>query len=360
LVYRIKDRTKSLCIILCILLIYTHSNKVVSSPDYELTIKIVDQSSFNRPIAKANVSLINRGFFETNQDGYIRTNLPAGIYDIIVRWKSIYNQKPVIIAVSSVILDKSINVTIPASVYDVKLQLITPLGERPIANAIVNLSSVPLNITNAEGQVYAEQVPNIYAETNPSYPVTAILFGVDISPDPVIITSSKTYVLRAKKITNLTVQVVGTQGQGINAVRVEIKNNAGMSLFNGTSNEQGIVRVEIPWGHYNITINYRNYIYNSSVEVSSNIGYIRITTDIFIIILDQAMTFMTFMIMIIIIVVSFVIILVVGYFLVKRRKKRKSEVKICPLCGEKLELDARFCIKCGTHQLTMLEKGEER
>jgi hypothetical protein len=61
------------------------------------------------------------------------SQVPEGIKDIIVTWKSPYNPEVVVVARTNITLDRAIDLIIPSTVYDADLKIVSPTG-RPIAN----------------------------------------------------------------------------------------------------------------------------------------------------------------------------------------------------------------------------------
>ncbi|MGQ9514771.1 MAG: MSCRAMM family protein [Thermoproteota archaeon] len=289
---------------------------------WDLKLTLVDQALTPRPIAGATLAISGLGELTTGPDGSAKVNLvPAGKFDMVATWRSAFNPEPVTISRTSITLDRTIDETVPATVYDAELQLITPTG-KPISGADVSLADVPLGLTGADGKVLATQVPSRYTEETAAYPVTAIWYGVDISPGSVVITSTKTYILTASSVATLTVQVVGAQGQGLNAAQVEIT-KGDQTVFSGVTNEQGVVSIEVPYGTYNVRADYKGFTSTASAEVSSPTGTVQtLATNVFIEVLGQAMTFATFILwIIVIIIVVLVLAIVVHEYHVWRRKR---------------------------------------
>jgi hypothetical protein len=199
------------------------------------------------------------------------------------------------------------------------LHIVTPSG-RPIAGAEVDLARVDLGQTDANGDVVAAQLPGTYTSTSAPYPVTVIWLGVDISPAPVTIAASDTYVLTASNVGSLAVQVVGAQGQGLGSAQVEISNSAGTTVFNGVADGQGLVSIEVPYGTYSVSVNYKGFANSASLSVNSPSGTVQtITTGVFIEIFGQAMSFATLVILFII------LILMIGItiFVIVRMRREK-------------------------------------
>lgn len=138
-----------------------------------------------------------RGIAITGSDGLANFSLPAEVYTVTAGWFTRYNREPIII-INTTLTINSTNapVTLLASIYDITLQLVTPSG-KPISGATMSLAGVLLGMTDADGKVVAPQVPGMYNTTSAAYPVTAIWYGIDVSPAPITITASKTYVLTA-------------------------------------------------------------------------------------------------------------------------------------------------------------------
>jgi hypothetical protein len=288
---------------------------------YDLSVKLTDQ--VGRPIFGATVSVEGVGTQTSSSDGSVSfVGVPAGTYTMTAMWQGRFNPVPVIVASSSIALDKTMDTKVPATIYDAELQLVSPSG-KPLANVEVALAGVSLGITGADGKVTATQVASWYMPGVQPYPVTATWMGVDVSPDPVTITASQMYTLTAKNIATLTVQVVGAQGQALNAPLVEIANSAGIAVFSGVANEKGITSVEVPYGTYDISANYKGFTNTASASVSSPTGTVStLSTNVFIEVLGQAMTFATFVLwIIVIIIVVLVLAVVVHEYHVWRRKR---------------------------------------
>lgn len=114
---------------------------------------------------------------------------------------------------------------------------------------------------------------------------------------------------------SLTVKVEGTQGQGLSAARVEIKDSNGTTVFNGFTNEQGIINIVVPFGTYSITVDYKGFKNAVLALVNTIEGTVIIVeTDVYIEIFGQAMSFITFLIFIIVITV-FIVVLTKKYLL---------------------------------------------
>jgi len=287
-------------------------------------LSIIDQSPYGRPMAGVNVTISGiKETLTTGSDGSVELHLvPAGSLEILVTWKSVYNPEPVTIARSTVVLDRTLDITIVSMVYDVELQLVSPSG-RPIANAEVRLANVPLGITGADGKVLATQVPSLYTNDHRPYPVAATWLGEDLSPGDVNINAEGTYVLTAKNVATLTVQVTGAQGQGLRAAQVEIKTTSGITVFYGLSNEQGFVNVEVPYGTYRIRADYKGFTNAVSATVSSPAGTVQIVqTGVFLEALGMAMSFATFVLWIIVAsIVTLAMAIAIHEYHIYRRKR---------------------------------------
>ncbi|MGQ9514935.1 MAG: hypothetical protein ACUVTL_07815 [Thermoproteota archaeon] len=291
--------------------------------EYDPRLMVLDQS-LSRLIAGA--SLVISGIsmnLTTGIDGSVMLNLvPAGSMEIVVAWKSVYNPEPVTIARSAITIDRMLDIFIISTVYDIELQLITPKGN-PIMNAEVWLADVLLGKTDANGKVYATQVPSLYTPTHRSYPVKAKWLGVDMGIGEINVTHTGTYVFTAKNVATLTVQVIGAHRQGLSAANIEIKTSDGKIVYSGISNEQGIVGVEVPYGTYSISVNYKGFTNTALATVSTPEGTVQIvSTDVFAEIFGMAMTFATFILWLIsaLIVVLILVIAIHEYHIYRRKK----------------------------------------
>lgn len=299
--------------------------RVASSPTYyDQRFAIIDQSPSGRPIAGVNLVISGiKETLKTGADGSVELNLvPAGILEIVATWKSIYNPEPVTIATSSVVLDRTLDITIVSKVYDVELKLVSSSG-KPIVNAEVRLAGVPLGMTGTDGKVIAMQVPGYYKYEHRPYPVATTWLGEDVSPGDVDITATGTYVLTAKNVSTLTVHVTGAQGQGLKAAQVEIKTASGITVFSGLSNEQGFVSVEVPYGTYGIRADYKGFTNAATTTVNSPEGTVHtVQTSVFVEALGMAMSFATFVLwMIVAIIVTLALAIAIHEYHIYRRKR---------------------------------------
>jgi hypothetical protein len=265
-------------------------------------------------------------YINTGSDGLANFSLPAGVYTVTAIWFSRYNRGPAMIIDTTLTINSTNTpVTLLASIYDVTLQLVTPSG-KPISGANMSLAGVLLGMTDADGKVVALQVPSNDSHRTAAYPVTAIWYGIDVSPAPITITASKTYVLRASNVANLSVQVVGARGQGLYAAKVDIKNSAGITVFRLVTNEQGVASVEVPYDTYTISVNYKGLMNTTTLTVSTATpSPVTVATNVFIE-LGQAMTFATFLLYIIVIIIVIAVCAVVICEL-RRRQRLKQPVK---------------------------------
>lgn len=288
------------------------------------TLAILDQSSSGRPIAGAILTISGiPGTLTTGADGAVELRLvPAGSMDIIVKWKSAYNQEPVTIASCRIVLDRTLDVSIISTVYDAELQLVSPSGKQ-IVNAEVWLAGVSLGVTGADGKALATQVPGWYTPTHRPYPVMATWLGEDVSPGEVDITSTRTYVLTAKNVATLTVHVVGAQGQGLNAAQVEIQTSKGTTVFSGVSDEQGFVSIEVPYGTYDIKVDYRGFTNTAPATVGTPSGTMQVvSTNVFIEAMGMAMSFASFVLWVVVmIIVILVVAIAIHEYHIYRRKR---------------------------------------
>jgi hypothetical protein len=119
------------------------------------------------------------------------------------------------------------------------------------------------------------------------------------------------------------VHVIGAQGQGLSAAQVEIKISDGKRVFSGVSNEQGIVEIEVPYGTYSISVNYKGFTNTALATVNTPTGTIKIiSTDVFIELFGMAMSFTTFILWIIVaILIVFILTITIYEYHIYRRKK---------------------------------------
>jgi hypothetical protein len=265
---------------------------------FNLNVKLIDQA--NRPIPGAEVSI--HGYSaSTSKSGLAGFSLPIGVYSVTASWSSPYNPQPVTILETQITVDSTTaakTMVLLASVYNITLQLVSPSG-MPVSGAQISLAGTSIGTTDADGEVVALQVPSTYTDTMIGYPVSATWFGVDVSPGPVSITTSRTYVLTASNVATLTVKVVGTRDQGLGGSQVNIENSAGTTVFNGIADQQGIVSIEVPYGTYGVGANYKGFTSTATPTVNTPAGVsLSITTDVFIEIFGQPMIFAVFVLLI--------------------------------------------------------------
>ncbi|MBO3803332.1 MAG: carboxypeptidase regulatory-like domain-containing protein [Candidatus Brockarchaeota archaeon] len=295
-----------------------------STPAFEQKITLLDNSSPGKPIAGATLEIHGVPWtLTTGTDGSVKLGLvPAGRIEVTVTWKSAYNPEPVTIARSTITIDRDLDAKVVADVYDVELKILSRTGN-PVANAEVWLAGVPLGATGADGVVRATQVPGWHEPNRKPYPVTAYWFGADVSPGEVNVTSTGTYVLTAKNVATLTVRVVGAQGQGLGAAQVEIKTSSGIAVFSGVSNEQGVVSVEVPYGNYDVRVEYKGFENAASATVDAPTGTVlTVATSVFAEAFGIAMSFGTFALwMVAASMVVLMIAVAIHEYHVYRRKK---------------------------------------
>jgi len=124
----------------------------------------------------------------------------------------------------------------------------------------------------------------------------------------------------AQNVAPLIVKVVGAQGQNLSGARVVIEDSTGTTVFNGFTDEQGSVRVDVAYGTYSILVDYQGFINTATASVSSQAGTVStIATNVFIEIFGQAMTFATFVLWIIVLAL---IISIPTVIIVRIRKKK--------------------------------------
>jgi len=123
----------------------------------------------------------------------------------------------------------------------------------------------------------------------------------------------------AQNTAPLTVQVVGAQGQGLGAALVEIMNSAGTTVFSGFTNDQGIIRAEVPYDSYSISVDYKGFTNTASATVYAPTGTVQIVAvNVYVELFGYAMTFATFTLWIVILIV---LVLIIIYVLFRRRSK---------------------------------------
>lgn len=140
----------------------------------------------------------------------------------------------------------------------------------------------------------------------------------DNNGTPVIEDSKNITIIVSPPIARLTVYVIGAQDQSLSGAQVEIKDAQGNTIFSGVSNEQGMVSVNVPYGTYTVTVDYKGFTNTASASVNSPEGKVKtIAIDVFIEIFGQAMTFTTFVLLMIVIV----IVVLLPAFAIKRFKR---------------------------------------
>jgi len=152
------------------------------------------------------------------------------------------------------ILRTSVNVkdnameVLHASVHEPKLRLVDASGN-PIIGATIQMGAKEngriqdIGTTDSLGTVQAHQVPS------GTYIVKAYWYGEDISPDPLIVTATREYLLVARNVGTLVIQVSGLMGQGLQGSNIEVW-RGGKKIFVGATNNQGFISVLLPYGEY--------------------------------------------------------------------------------------------------------------
>jgi subtilisin family serine protease len=122
----------------------------------------------------------------------------------------------------------------------------------------------------------------------------------------------------------LTVQVVGEQGQGLNAAQVNIQNSVGTMIFSGVANEQGVASVEVLYGTYSVSVNYKGFTNTASLSVDSPITVQTIAVNVYVELCGYAMTFTTFVLWMVIIIVA---VLIIVFLFFRKFIKPKTSAK---------------------------------
>ncbi|MGC9086872.1 MAG: carboxypeptidase-like regulatory domain-containing protein, partial [Thermoproteota archaeon] len=187
---------------------------------HDLTIKVVDQSSYKRLISGATVVLttpsgVTETAITTDAGEATFTGLPTGIYTIEVSANSRFGT---VTTKQEVELTETTTVIIQVPLYDVVLKLVSPRGT-PLVAADIKIGNFEAN-ADSTGSVIISQIPA------GSYPLTITWLGADVSPAMplnVVLSSAaltQTYTVTASKIATVTVQVLGAQNQGLSGATV--------------------------------------------------------------------------------------------------------------------------------------------
>jgi len=274
-------------------------------------VRFIVTDSYGNPLEGAIVTL------ETLENTYVlppsnKTGItqsinpiPKGKYWVTVKWRSPYADDFSLVFGDYIELDEPYIFELRVRIFSIVIKLFTR-GNTPLSDIPVYINGRSVGFTSIDGSL---RIPNIITGL---YEVRATWLGIEIGSGSVVIESEGDYVITARNVATLTVQVVGAQGQGLNAAQVEVKNITGATMFSGVSNEQGVARIEVPYGTYNVSVDYKSFKNSALATVSTLTGTVQtLATNVFIEIFGQAMTFATFVLWIIVIVIVVLVLAIV-------------------------------------------------
>ncbi|MGQ9514790.1 MAG: carboxypeptidase-like regulatory domain-containing protein [Thermoproteota archaeon] len=232
--------------------------RIVQTRVWSLKLRLVDD--LETPLFGVRVKILQHGqeydfdplcngVSSTTEDGSAWLNfVPGGMYEIEAEWVSPFCTKPVKILRTSIIVKGNVAETLHTSVHEPILRLVDASGN-PIVGAKVQIEAIEngrvqdVGTTDILGKVQAQQVHS------GAYVIKAYWHGEDISPDPLFVTDSREYVMMAKNVGMLVIQVSGAMGQGLQGASIEVW-RGGERIFSGVTNSQGVASSILPYGEY--------------------------------------------------------------------------------------------------------------
>ena len=265
--------------------------RIVQTKVWRLKVRLLGDS--NIPLVGARVRMVHLGKaydFDPIKDGISSTTedgsawldlVPGGMHDIEVEWMSPFCKKPTVVLRTSVNVRGDTLETLHALVHDIKIKLVDASGN-PIAGSRVQMEAAEngrmqnIGTTDDLGQVQVNQVPS------GTYIVKAYWHGEDISPDALVVTASREYVLAAKNVGNLVIQALGAMGQGLPSSNVEIW-KGGERVLSGITNSQGFSSFLLPYGEYVVKVTHGGLEATSLVELESSSEVLQLNLGEFIV-----------------------------------------------------------------------------
>ncbi|MCS7129611.1 MAG: hypothetical protein NZ919_03125 [Candidatus Caldarchaeum sp.] len=256
----------------------------------DVSVKVVGRHGRNLEGAVVSVSpyLLREGELRTSPDGttsFLR--LPDGIvYQFKASWTSSYGR-----AAESTVIDTAASLqkrgSIVLPVDDVEIAVLDAEG-RPVAGAEVLLDGFSIGLTDAFGKVVAASVP-----LGQEYKLTVLKDGSTIANERARLSHSKTSHTATAGIYDLTVFVMGEDGQPIHGASVELLKNGAVVAVSSTDASGKAVFTKIVGGEYSVKASYGNIA--AAQTLSPGIKYATLKLDVFAVFMGVALNFqMTF------------------------------------------------------------------
>ena len=265
------------------------------------------------------------------KDGVLSVpKLPEGTYTLSAAWVSPYSDRSVSIgSVTSTLSSLNQMAVLRTAVFPVSLEAVDPKG-RTVGGLEVRFGR-GAGVTNPFGEVVFNLVPAGL------HPVTFFSNGSQIGQATIDVGPSSTRFTIQVNLYDLTVRVIGAQGQGLPLATVFVRKE-GKLVQTLNADENGIATaIQLVAGDYEVLADYRGFRGSAQVSSSDLVSQkmINIQLAAYAEVLGVTLTFWTFIALIAMVVVLIIAIavLIVEYSNWRRRTITGRELK--PIKGQK-------------------------
>lgn len=294
----------------------------------DLTLTIYDAAGQTR-LENIQVSIDHPNgsrFVETVKDGVLSVpRLPEGTYTLNAAWVSPYTDRSVSIgSVTSSLNSLNQMAELRTAVFRVTTRAVDPKG-RAVGSLEVNLGK-GTDVTSPSGEAGFDLVP-----AGP-YPVTFFSNGSQIGEATVEVGPSTTSFTIQVDLYDLTVRVIGAQGQGLPLATVFVRKDGKLvQLLNADANGIATAIQLIP-ADYEVVADYRGFTGSAQVSSSDLVSQRTITVQLepYAEVLGITVTFWVFVALIamVVVLVLLVAVLIVEYSHWRRRTITRRELKL--------------------------------
>jgi len=293
----------------------------------DLTLTIYDAAGQTR-LENIQVSIDHPNgsrFVETVKDGVLSVpRLPEGTYTLNAAWVSPYSDRSVSIgSVTSSLNSLNQMAELRTAVFRVTTRAVDLKG-RAVGSLEVNLGK-GTDVTSPSGEAGFDLVP-----AGP-YPVTFFSNGSQIGEATVEVGPSTTSFTIQVDLYDLTVRVIGAQGQGLPLATVFVRKDGKLvQLLNADANGIATAIQLIP-ADYEVVADYRGFTGSAQVSSSDLVSQRTITVQLepYAEVLGITVTFWVFVALIamVVVLVLLVAVLIVEYSHWRRRTITRRELK---------------------------------
>lgn len=307
----------------------------------DLTMTIYDAAGQHR-LENVQVSIGHPNgsrFVETAKHGVLSVpKLPEGIYTLEAAWVSPYSDQSVSIgSVTSTLSSLNQMAQLRTAVFHVSVRAVDP-KERPVAGLEVKFGRGTGCVGEGFGSCKSRgQVSGRVAVTGPSgevafdlvpagpYPVVFFSNGSEIGEATIDVGPSSTRFTIQVDLYDLTVRVIGGQGQGLPFATVFVRKD-GKLVQTVNADENGVATaIQLVAGDYEVLVDYRGFTGSAQVPESDLVSQRTVTVQLaaYAEVFGVILTFWTFMALIAIVVV---LVLAIAVFMVEYSNWRRRTI----------------------------------